>query len=539
MVNTNQSMFSYLKEKHSCYKEDSKMISFYGRKIKQKQFFEEIDKVASFLQNKGVKKGDNVIICLGNIPNAIISFYAVNKIGAISNLLHPLVNNNQLEKIIKKTNPKAVIVFDEFLSQYNCLDNFSGPILVCSACDYLFSLYKPFYGMAVYGKTRNNKYGKNIFKYSSIKKESLSNVDIKGNEVAIYMHSSGTTGESKIACISNEAMNCMQENLFSTVFDVDKLDDSWGMIMALPIFHTFGLGVCMHTILCIGAQVILMPKFSSLYASILLKTEPVSMISGIPNMFKKLANSKLFSGKSLRKIKECFCGGEKLSNEIKEKFENKLLKVGNNNKISEGYGLTETGVVLLNTQKLQVNNSIGAPLNNVDVKVLDDNLKELAPFEKGLIFVSSKSIMNEYLNDEKLSQEIIITMDNKKWVNTGDIGYLDDNKNVFFVDREKRIIKISGNNVFPSEIETYVNGIEQINASCAVKGSLNGKTIVKLFVELKDGYQYSKELEQIILNTISSNMLKYAIPSKIECLDKLPKNNVGKIDYKKLLDINP
>ena len=538
MVDMNQSMYSYLKEKHSAYKINSKMISFYGRKIKNKVFFEEVDKIASFLQNKGIKKGDNVIICLGNIPNAIISFYAVNKIGAIANLLHPLIKNNQLEKIISKTNPKAVIVFNEFFKEYDCLKNYNCPIIVCSACDYLFALYKPFYGLYSLNKTIGIEYKENVYKYSKIKFEKLTDVEIAGSDTAIYMHSSGTTGESKIACISNQAMNNMQVNLFTTVFKEESLNDKWGMLMALPIFHTFGLGVCMHTTLCVGAQAILMPKFNVPYALLLLKFQPVNIISGIPGMFKKLADSPLFKGKMLLKIKECFCGGEKLSDEVKQKFEEKLAKEGSTTKIAEGYGLTETGVVLLNTQDNSVQGSIGAALKNVEVKIVDDNLAPLKAYEKGNILISSKTLMNGYYLDEQLTNKALVTLDNKKWVNSGDIGYIDESKHVFFVDREKRLIKISGNNVFPREIENYVNEIEEIDCSCAVKGEKNNKAIIKLYVQMKKDYIFDKEVEKKIVDKISNNMLKYALPSQIICIKNFPKTMIGKIDYKQLEKID-
>ena len=531
MDNFDLSMYDYLIDRTSCLKDTSKMISFYGKTINRKTFIFEVERIASYLQSIGIKKGDNVVVCLGNIPNAIISFYAINKVGAIANVLHPLVKDETLRQIYKEHKPKCFIMFDEFFKNYSLFNEIDTNVIVCSALDYLPTLYKPFYGAYILKDIINIRYTSKIVKYSSIKGSEFKKVNVKGDDIAIYMHSSGTTGNSKTACQTNSAYNHLADNLTNEAYHQKIGGDKYGMLMALPIFHVFGLGVCMHTTLCYGAQTILMPKFSANYGVYLMMLRPVTMISGVPNMYKKLANHPLFSGPWLKKLVDCFCGGDKLSEDVKDKFESACAKWGNNMKMAQGYGSTEAGVVILNLQSNQVKGSIGVPLQGTKVKILDENKKEVGVNKDGIIYLTSNSMMKSYY-DKSLNENVLVDIDGETWLNTGDVGYIDETNHLFFKEREKRLIKISGINVFPNEIEELVNTIDEIKLSCAKQGEINGKRIVELYVELKEGIEYSKDIENKIFAIISKKLLKYSMPSKIIPVKKLPLTELGKVDYK-------
>ncbi len=533
MENFDLSMYDYLIDRTSCLKDSNKMINFYGRTINRKKFILEVDRIASYLQSIGIKKGDNVVVCLGNIPNAIISFYAINKVGAIANVLHPLVKDETLRQIYKEHKPKCFIMFDEFFKSYTLFKEIKTNVIVCSALDYLPALYKPFYGAYIMPSIINIKYTDKIVKYSKIKGEHLTKVNVNGDDIAIYMHSSGTTGNSKTACQTNAAYNHLAENLTNAAYHQKIGGDKYGMLMALPIFHVFGLGVCMHTTLCYGAQTILMPKFSARYGVYLMMFRPVTMISGVPNMYKKLAANPLFNGPWLKKLVDCFCGGDKLEDSVKQSFEKPLRKWGNQMKIAQGYGSTEAGVVMINLQNNQVDGSIGVPLEGTEIKILDENKKELGINEVGTIYLKSNTMMKSYY-DKSLNEGVLEEINGEIWLNTQDMGYIDETGHVFFKERQKRLIKISGINVFPNEIEEVVNSIDEIKLSCAIQGEMNGKRIVELYIQLKEGITYSKDIEQKIKDLISKKLLKYSMPSRIIVLDKLPLTELGKVDYKNI-----
>ena len=534
MENFDVSMYQYALNRTSCLSDSNKMLNFYGKGITRKKFILEVDRIASYLQTTlKVGKGDNVVICLGNIPNAIICFYAINKIGAIANVLHPLVKDETLRSIYKEHNPKCFIMFDEFLHNYKLFDEIKIPVIVCSALDYLPLLYRPFYHMYIYKDVKDIEYRKNLIKYSYIRKGVLNPVEIKGEDIAVYMHSSGTTGNSKTACQTNAAYNHLAYNLISAAYGEYISSDKQGMLMALPIFHVFGLGVCMHTTIACGAQVILMPKFSANYGVYLMMMRPVTMISGVPNMYRKLVNHPLFKGPWLRKLVDCFVGGDKLDDELKEAFESACKKYGNSIKMAQGYGSTEAGIVLINLQNNQKLGSMGVPLNSCEIKILDDNMNALSYGEIGNIYLTSNTMMKTYY-DKSLNKDTLVDIDGKIWLNTGDVGYQDETGHVYFKERKKRLIKISGINVFPTEIEDVVNAIEGIKISCAVQAEEDKKPIIKLFVQLNDGIEYDKNIEKKIRDEIDLKLLKYSMPKYIIPIEKMPLTDIGKVDYKNL-----
>ena len=533
MENFNLSMYDYMLNRTSCLPMTNKMLNFYGKAIDRKTFIQEVDKIASYLQSIGIKKGDNVVICLGNIPNAIISFYAINKIGAIANVLHPLVKDETLYAIYKEHKPKCFIMFDEFFKNYTLFDNVDINVIVCSALDYLPAFYRPFYFGYIYHNIKDIKYTENIVKYSKIKPREVSKVEVKGDDIAIYMHSSGTTGNSKTACQTNMAYNKMAYNMYSAAYEKEVSSDKQGMLMALPIFHVFGLGVCMHTTLSYGAQVILMPKFSSTYAIFLMIFRPVTMISAVPNMCRKLVNHPCFKGPWLKKLVDVFVGGDKLDENIKQRFEDACLKYKNPMKVAQGYGSTEAGVIMINLQHNQKEGSIGVPLDGVEVMVLDDNNKIVEVNTIGHIYIKSQTLMKSYY-DTSLNKDVLCEFNGAIWLNTGDMGYVDETGHVYFKEREKRLIKISGINVFPNEIEDIVNDIEEIKISCAVQGEKDNKPIIVLYVQLNKGFEYTDALEKKIKDIISKKLLKYSMPSKIIPIDNIPLTQIGKVDYKKL-----
>ena len=535
MENFDVSMYQYALDRTSCLKNSSKMLNFYGKAIKRGKFIEEVDRIASYLQTElKIKKGDNVVICLGNIPNAIISFYAINKIGAIANVLHPLVKDETLRNINKEHKPKCFIMFDEFLHNYSLFNEIKTPVIVCSALDYLPAFYKPFYHLYILKDVMGIKYKDNIIKYSSIKASELKEVEIKGDDIAVYMHSSGTTGNSKTACQTNAAYNHLAHNLINAAYGDFVSSDKQGMLMALPIFHVFGLGVCMHTAIAHGVQVILMPKFSATYGVFLMMMRPVTMISGVPNMYRKLANHPCFKGPWLKKLVDCFVGGDRLDDELKEKFESACAKYGNNMKMAQGYGSTEAGIVLINLQDNQKEGSIGVPLESCEIKILDDNMKELKVGDVGNIYLTSNTMMKSYY-DKSLNEGTLVDINGKTFLNTGDVGCVDETGHVYFKERKKRLIKISGINVFPQEIEDVVNSIDEIKVSCAIQGEKDKKPIIKLFVETKDNVVYNANLEAKIKHEIDLKLLKYSMPSQIIPIEKMPLTEIGKVDYKKLL----
>lgn len=537
-----KSMYRHFADNTAHLPDTNKCISYYGRTLSKGEFFRHCDAVADYLRSVGAGKGKNVVLCLPNIPDAIVSFYAINKTGAVVNAVHPLVTGQALYDFIKNTHSCAAVLFEEFYPKYaDCLKGLDIPVVIASAADYLPAPYKPFYRLKTAKAAKSVPYGVNAVRYSDIVKGRIGYdkvkedyPDIKGADIAVYMHSGGTTGDSKTVMLDNSAFNCLADNALALIGG-KPVDDRDGMLMVLPIFHTFGLGICMHTTICAGGQVVLMPKFDPERACKLLRSTSATFISGVPNMFAKMLDSGYFKGRYVSRLKHCYCGGDKLSNSVKERFYEATKAAGNPIRLNEGYGLTEAGICCVNTPENYREGSIGKPFKNTRFGIFDDNDNALPCNTVGNLCISSNTMMTGYYGDEEATKNAFFNYDGAKWVRTGDMGRIDEDGFVYFVDRKKRVIKIAGNNVFPQEIENVVNKVEGVKRSCVVAMSEDGKPAVRLIIQPADGAD-KKALEKAVVDEIKAKLLKYAIPRVVEFRDRLPLTQIGKVDYRKLED---
>lgn len=534
MAKFDKSMFQYVVDETKRLPRTNKVWSFYGASIGIGEFIDNVRSLSGFLQSIDIGKGDNVVLCLGNIPDAIVAFYAINNTGAVANIVHPLIPSESLKEISESMDSKAFILFDEFYNKYEWLKKSDKPVILCSASDYLPSLYKIPYNVYSSKFKKKLKYDGRVVRF----RDTLIGfkpipVDIKGDDIAIYMHSGGTTGKSKTVMLSNDSFNHLADNAIDLIGG--GVDDRDGMLMVLPIFHNFGLGICMHTVIAGGGQAVMMPKFNPKGACRLVKKRNVTYIAGVPNMYAKMVSSGKFKGEYLKKLKNCYCGGDKLSNAIKQKFEDAMRENGNPIKLCAGYGLTEGGICCVNTMDIHKEGTLGKPIKNNKFAIIDENDKFLKPNQKGMIVISTNSMMTGYYNDDELTRKTIFEDNNgEKWLKTGDIGYMDEDGYVYFTDRLKRMVKISGINVFPQEIEDYVNKYEGVYKSCVISVNQNGRTELKLYLMPKDGVVADEKYIEGLKEYIASHLLKYSVPRIVEIVDSLPLTQIGKVDFKKL-----
>jgi len=533
------SMYGYLKARD---KGDNRpLISYYNNRISTNEFFKQVDNVANCLYSYGLKQGDNIALCLPNIPNAIIVFYAANKLGVSVNLIHPLVPPKALGEMVTKLSSKVVFVLNMFYGKNKAvLEKLDAKVVVCSPSDYLKNIYKFGYDLWTSRNKIKSDNSLKVVRYKDFLKncskiapnrEHYSGI---GEEIAAYIHSGGTTGVPKTAMLANRAINECSYSIRTLIGDEVQKGES--MLMVLPMFHIFGLGVCMHSTLTAGARCILVPYFKPKMLARIVKKEKATYMTGVPSMYDKLVKIKGFGGKYLQKMKYCYCGGDKLKQEIKQNFDALMKKYNSNCRLCEGYGLTEAGVCNVNVEETSKVGSVGKTLGDIKVCIVDSDKNKLEYGNRGEICLSGDNIMSGYYMDEKTTNKVLFEDSNgTKWLATGDYGYLEESGHLFFVDRIKRMVKISGMNVFPNEIEYLVGeSVEEIDKCCAVDFEKNGKPYIKLFVKMKEGYEYSQMIEQKIKHTISTNLMKYSLPKQIECVSELPLTAIGKVDYNKL-----
>ena len=514
---------------------------YYGHKVTFKNFVRKIEKAARALKNYGVKEGDRVTICMPNTPEGITMVYAVNMVGAVCNMVHPLSSEKELEYYIKVTNSKYVLVFDAVFDKiYRLRDTAQlERIIVVRPSDGLGFLKQRMYKLLHVKKVRLPANDSRVvlwedFIANSYFYQGNYYEERSGSDPAVIMYSGGTTGAPKAVLLSN--LNINAESICDYTM-IRQCVPGATVLSILPLFHCFGLGVCIHTPLSKGMGCILIPAFShKQFADIIKKNEP-SFIVGVPTLFEALINTKLKKD-DLKSVTAVICGGDALNQTLRDKVNDFLKSHGSDAKIRVGYGLTEgSGAVCLSPENSFSDGIIGVPFPDMDFKIIKkDTFKSLPAGEEGEICISGPLVMMGYLNDDvETAQTIRIHDDGKLWLHTGDLGYIGDDGMVYFAQRLKRMIISSGYNIYPTHLESVINSHEAVLTSTVIGVDHPYKgQVPKAFIVLKPGYKAGKRIEREIRELLERNVPIYALPTAYEFRDKLPQTLVGKVAFKKL-----
>lgn len=519
-------------------------IEYYGNKITYREFLIKIKKTASSLLELGVKEGDRVTICMPNTPVAVITFYAINMIGATASMIHPLSSENEIEFYLNESNSKYILAVDLVYDKLmKIIDRTKvEKIIVSSVSDDMSNFMSVMYWFMSGRKKRIEKNDKALF-YNELLKMGVYYKDFecckrKQDDEAVILYSGGTTGSPKGIILTNLNFNAlaMQCHLMC---DPAKVGDS--ILAILPIFHGFGLGVSIHTPLYIGMKVILVPDFSPRKFGGLIKKYRPNFITGVPTLYEALLKTKL--GKNdLASLTCVVSGGDTLLPSFKKKVDEFLKEHGSNAQIRCGYGLTEcTGASCLNPRQEYRDNSIGIPLPDMLYKIVKiGTMNEVNANEDGEICISGPTVMKEYLNNlEETNNTLKKHKDGKVWLHTGDIGCMDADGFIYFKQRLKRLIVSSGYNIYPSYVEDIIKKHPLVD-SCVVIGIPHQykKQVAKAYIVLKNGGKATINVKKNIKKYCEENLAKYSWPYEYEFRDSLPTTLVGKVAYKKLEEEN-
>jgi len=520
---------------------DNIAYTYYGHKVTYKNFVKKIEKTARALKNYGVKEGDRVTICMPNTPEGIAMVYAVNMVGAICNMVHPLSSEKELEYYIKVAESKYVLVIDAVFDKiYRLRDTASlERIIVVRPSDGLGFLKKKLYNTLHVKKVRLPSNDSRVvlwedFIANSYFYQGNYYEERNGNDPAVILYSGGTTGAPKGVLLSNANFNTLGIQCTTVI---KQAVPGATVLSILPIFHGFGLGVCIHTPLCKGMGCILIPAFShKQFADIIKKNEP-NFICGVPTLYEALINTKL-GPRDLASVTSVICGGDALNQTLRDKINNYLKAHGSDAKIRVGYGLTEaTGATCLSPENAFADGIIGAPFPDIDFKIIkNDTFKELPAGEEGEICISGPLVMMGYLNDDaENAQSLRVHDDGKIWLHTGDLGYLGEDGFIYFAQRLKRMIISSGYNIYPTHLESIINSHEGVLTSTVIGIDHHYKgQVPKAFIVLKPGYKAGKKIEREIRELLERNVPIYALPAAYEFRDKLPTTKIGKVAFREL-----
>ena len=510
-------------------------IYYFDAKISFAKLLDYIDGYASILQNfYRIEKGDTVLVSLPNIPETIILFYALNKIGAISNMVHPNSPFEVMQKYYDEADCKMAFLFDQRVyKQINEYVNFKGTVVLCGAGTFLPIRKKEMYFLKNKRMISDLKKTHKFIYFSSLKSKDLIFEEkvIPNNETSVLLHSASTTGISKTICLGAKSFNFTASRIseIMCMYPEDFIGKS--LISVLPSFHGFGLCMTMHAPLVNCFGIIMIPKFSSKnIVKMMKKYKNVICICGVPNIFKALLNDPSFiNSKYLKTLQSCFSGGDSLSSIIKENFDSAMIRKNSRCRLFEGYGLTEAlSVCSVNTHRHHKSGSIGYPISGVSFKIFDDNNKELGPNDIGEIAIYSENNMLGYFNDPEATEATYVG----EYLKTGDLGYIDEDGFLYFVARKKRVIKVNGVAVFPHEIEGVISTINGVQAVCVVQIP-DEKTAfaAKAYVVSK-----VKDPDKIIAEC-KKRLISWAIPREIEFVSSLPMTKYNKVDYRKVQEL--
>lgn len=539
---TDKSIYNYLVDEVGEDK-DYIALNYFNNKISYNEFFYNINICAKSLREFGVRKGDIVTICCPNMPEAIYAFYACNKIGAVADMVHPLSSPEQLLSYLNNSNSRILILVD---FNYDKMKDVIAKTLV-----YKTILVSPKESMPMgltigYTLTRSimqkrpklddNKYMSwKEFMGTGLLSKDKYRAKVDKNDLGLILHSGGTTGTPKGIMISNFSFNAMAQQSAVNVIEVRPKDK---ILTILPIFHGFGLGVCVHTPLCLKVETILMPEYDANRFYKIWKNDKPNVILGVPTLWEGMMSNPKFDKIDMSQLKYIVNGGDYLTIPAEARINDFLHRHGAHIDIGKGYGMTESVAATSYTfPGTNEPGSIGIPMVGNTYKICNpETLEELPLGEEGEICVQAPTLMMGYLNNKEETDNVLKKhSDGEIWLHTGDIGYIAPNGIVYYTQRLKRMIVVSGFNVYPSTIEEVIAKHPDVDKACVIGLPHKYKMHVpKAFVVLKKGVEPTAKIKKEIIDLCKEQLSVYSLPKYYEFRDNLPKTLYNKVDYKKL-----
>ncbi|MBE7007680.1 MAG: long-chain fatty acid--CoA ligase [Ruminococcaceae bacterium] len=516
---------------------------FMGKSTTYRQMLAEIERCAKALKTIGIREGDKVTIALPNCPQAVCLFYAVNLVGAISNMIHPLSAEKEIEFYLNESESVLAITLDQFYDKFERIRQNTKVvnIVIASVKDALSKPIRAGYMLTAGRKIEKIPTDAPVLMWKDFIRLSRScfyksyKVERHSEDPAVILYSGGTTGTTKGIVLTNRNFNALGKQIIATN-PMFRPGDK--MLAAMPLFHGFGLGVCIHSMLSQGGRCILIPRFTPKSYAKQITKKKCNFIAGVPTLYEALLRLPGMESADFSSLKGVFSGGDSLSIELKKKFDKFLYDHHAVIQVREGYGATETVCACcLTPPHMHKEGSIGLPFPDTFFKIVEPGTDREVPYgEEGEIVIAGPTVMREYMNQpEETAQTLRRHADGFTWLYTGDLGAMDEEGFVFFRGRAKRMIISSGYNVYPSQIENILDAHEAVQMSCVIGvPDTYRMQKVKAFVKLKAGYLPDEETKQSILAYCRKHIAKYAMPYDVEFREELPKTLVGKVAYRML-----
>ena len=515
---------------------------FMGKPTTYRKLVQDVEQCAKSLKTLGIRAGDRVTIAMPNCPQAVTMFYAVNLVGGVASMIHPLSAEKEIEYYLNISHSVTAITLDQFYDKFERVraNTEIVNIIIASIKDALSRPVRAGYMLTEGRKIEKIPDDAPVIRWDQFLRLGSAcswNYKVKreGSDLAVILYSGGTTGTSKGIALTNKNFNALGQQIVATN-PMFRPGDK--MLAAMPVFHGFGLGVCIHSMLSQGGRCILVPRFTpKSYAKLITKYK-CNFIAGVPTLYEALLRLPGLEKADYSSLKGVYSGGDSLSVELKKKLDKFLYDHRSVVQVREGYGTTETVTACcLTPTHMFKEGSIGIPFPDTYIKIVKPDTDEELPYgEEGEILLAGPTVMNGYLdNPEETAQTLRKHADGLTWVYTGDLGTMDDQGFVYFRGRAKRMIVTSGYNVYPAQLENILDSHDKVTMSCVIGVPDEIKIQkVKAFVVLRPDVARSEETKKELMDYCRKHVAKYAMPADIEYRDELPKTLVGKVAYRQL-----
>lgn len=537
----NVSVYEYIRD---CNKDnlDEIALNYFNKKMTYRAFLNEINICARALRSQGIREGDVVTICMPNTPEAVIAFYATNEIGAIVNMVHPLSAEEEIKHSLISTKSVMLIAINLSYKKVKEIidDTAVYKTVIVSASDSMPTLLKFGYNITQGRKIEKPKKSEAyLYWHDFMEKGKHYNnkvlVKTTKDQAAAILHSGGTTGTPKNIVLTNGNINALAKQ-GGIIFPKFGIGDT--MLAVLPMFHCFGLCVCVNCVLSLGGTVALIPQFNAKRFDKLFTSYHPTFLAGVPTLYEALLSNKHMDNMDLSYVKYVISGGDSLPPEKNDAVNKFFRQHGADLSIVQGYGMTETsGPVCAQVLGATVSGSIGIPLPSNEIKIVNPDTKEDLPYgETGEICISGPTVMVGYLDNAQETNDILqMDKKGKVWVHTGDLGYMTEDGIVFYVSRLKRMLIVSGYNVYPSHIENVLMKHPDV-LNCGVIGIPHPYKVQvpKAYIVLDAGVKDKLKVRNDIKEYCKKNLAAYMVPKEFEFRESLPKTMIGKVNYREL-----
>ena len=534
------SIYEYLWECNKDHLSDF-ALNYFGKKMTYETLFFRIDTAARAFRAIGVKEGDIVSIVTVSTVASVICFYALNRIGAVSNFLNVLLEENDLQTYFEEAQSKVVVSLDLFAEKVmNASAGAGVEKVILFSIDYEMPLATK---MGYRLKNRKQKkYNSNYIEWDLFlklgEKQHKISYTKDPRKMCILAHTGGTTGEPKAVMLSDYAMNAVasQYILASGIRRKDVF-----LNLMIP-FVVYGILANVHIPLCLGLEDVIIPRFNSSDWKKYIKKYHPNHVLAVPAYINPMLSDENIQKMNLSCLISAGVGGDGMTDEIEIKLNDLYKRCNSKAKVLKGYGLTEvcaTAVVgFSHSNKI---GSVGIPLIHNNVMIYNtDNNSELKYNETGEICLQCPSRMIGYMNNDKATGELFhIHEDGTEWLHTGDLGYMDEDGFLYLTGRIKRMILTTKDGVaykvFPSVPEKVLEENEAVQQCCIVGADDNGDQVLRAFVVITEGQRSDiNQIEQELRSLCEAKLPSYSRPSYYIFLDALPLTASGKVDYRKL-----